>query len=155
MKAVMGGIILSTSLLLFGCDKPPTTNSESVNATAHKTVAIGQNMAVMRFLAQKWQLKNINNIPIDRSVVMDFTTIESGTFTIISECQSISVIIDANALPHKISVEQIARQIKPCSDEFEDNLMSIVADIGRFERQSDNLVLISFQDTLQLSATDN
>lgn len=152
MKVVRGSILLGISLLIFSCDNPSNkTTGESVNPTTYKTVFIGQNIALMKFLAQKWQLTNINNIPVDKAVVMDFTAIDKGVFTIISECQSIPVVIDVGALPDKISVEQIDRKIKPCSDDFEDNLMSIVADIGRFDRQGDQLVLISFQDTLQLS----
>lgn len=165
MKIFTGIIIISVSLFINACDKSnerfsdrssdkPSANisDQTVSPNFHKTIFIGQNIALMNFLAQKWQLISINNIPTDKFIIIDLQTIERGIFTIHSECQTIIVNIEDDALPDKMLVEQIHRDIKPCSDSFEDYLMSIVADISHFSRQENgNLVLISFQDTLQLS----
>lgn len=145
-------VCLGVGLLsITGCDSDIAT-SDTTGLSSNKAIIAGQNYAVMSFLSKKWQLYAINDKPVGQNVVLDFTNIKDGAVKVDTDCQSIPLLFDVSKLPSALVVNGIHREIKPCSDAFEDNLMSIMADVSRFERQDDSLKLVSYQDNLLLVA---
>lgn len=123
-----------------------------------KSLTFGRQSAVFRHLSQVWQITAIDDVPTNRYAHLDLTHLSEGkaSIQIRKECTPISIVFfTQNITKGDIYVSSIERTLDECSDDFEDQLMSIVADTRRLERDPQDLnklTLISYQHTLTLTA---
>lgn len=150
--------------VLSGCQPPndePHQHHEPLKPLSlSKSLTFGRQSAIFRHLSGVWQIDAIDDIPTHRHAKIDLTRLSEGgkaSIEIHQDCTPISVVFNTrNIVKGDIHVSSIERTISPCSDEFEDQLMSIVADARRIEKDEKNpnkIILISYQHTLTLTAT--
>lgn len=151
--------LIIVAMCLQGCNNENedelSSNKFTIAISPTAAIDAGQDLAATSFLAKKWQLQSIDDMPLPHMVVMDFTNIKDGHATMHSPCQSIQVLFDTAQLPHKLNVVDIERDLMRCSDSFEDRLMAHLADLISFEKQGGMLVLHAYQGDLVLTAVDD
>lgn len=150
------------TLSLLACQPPANQthqHSEPLKPLSlSKSLTFGRQSAVFRHLSQVWQITAIDDVPTNRYAHLDLTHLSEGkaSIQIRKECTPISIVFfTQNITKGDIYVSSIERTLDECSDDFEDQLMSIVADTRRLERDShdlDKIKLISYQHTLTLTA---
>lgn len=137
----------------------PTSNKyakgDSLGVATHESLAYGRQSAAYRHLSQVWQISHIDNTPIPTLAYLDLTQISNGKALVRTSerCRPISVAFNTkNIATGQIHVTRIERVLDDCADDFEDKLMSIVADTRRLDKGRDGqMVLISYGHTLTLS----
>ncbi len=163
-KTVALVAVLTSLLTLTGCDdtdlsSPPLKldNTDTFTPLSPNTsLNYGRESAIFHHLSQTWKLSEINHIPVEGNVILDFTKIDQGKALVwlSKKCQPISVQFDTSNISRgELSIINIQRQLTDCSTQTEDDLMMILADTRYLERDTlaqNKLVLGSYQDTLTL-----
>lgn len=146
--------------LLTACQpNSPTSDKyskgESLGITTNESLAYGRQSAAYRHLSQVWHISHIDNVPVSTPAYLDLTQISTGNALVKANerCRPISVVFNTkNIATGQIHVMRIERVIDDCADDFEDKLMSIVADTRRLNKSGDGqVVLISYGHTLTLN----
>lgn len=131
------------------------SKGDSLGVATHESLAYGRQSAAYRHLSQVWQISHIDNVPTTTPAYLDLTQINSGHALVKTnqQCRPISVVFNTkNIATGQIYVTRIERVIDDCSDDFEDKLMSIVADTRRLDKgRGGQVILISYGHTLTLS----
>lgn len=162
-KLLLGGGIILSLLALLACQPsstPAHQHSEPLKPLSlSKSLTFGRQSAIFRHLSQVWQITAIDGVPTTRYAHLDLTHLGKdgkASIELNKNCTPISIVFfTQNIAKGDIYVSSIERTLDDCSDDFEDQLMSIVADTRRLERDShdlNKLTLISYQHTLTLTA---
>lgn len=119
---------------------------------APSEVAIeGQKNALVHFIAQKWQLKSINHIPVAHPVTLDLREFPLSKGYAFTECDEIFLEFDTSKiLGGALSIINIERKIGECSHNAGDDMMRILGDLHSFHHQNGVLTLISLKDKIEL-----
>lgn len=131
----------------------------------------GRESAAYRHLTRLWQIRQINGQPIQRTVILDLGQIMQGVgvLTLYPSsnhteinigCTPINLYFDIqNISTGTLHTKEIQRTLTACSDEFEDMMIDILADINYIEyttnenqESSDaSITIIAYQDKILLT----
>lgn len=156
----VGGLMVGVMLFLTGCqppDHPNQANTQNTTLSSTRTLGLGRQSAIFGYLAKRWQILQINEIPAGTTALLDLSDIENGNaqLSLGKQCTPIRLRLDISQLNKGIiSTKEIERELDDCSDEFEDRLMSTLADLTYVEKNpasaTDTLVLSAYQDKIVL-----
>lgn len=130
--------------------------NDSLAFSSYKSLNYGRQSAAYYHLSTVWHVTHIDDVPLTRPAHIDLRQLNQGqAYVYLHEaCPPISVVFNVHRIASgELYVTRIERMINDCSDEFEDSLMSIVADTRRLikGRNANEITLISYQHTLTLS----
>lgn len=130
-------------------------HNDNTQLSTKKPLGLGRSNAVLGYLAQNWQITQINNIPISHTATLDLTQITQGkgVATLGNHCKPILITFDVSLLEQGlIKTSEIERELDDCSDSFEDRLMSALSDVSHIQKDpnKNELILKGYQDTLWL-----
>lgn len=167
LKMIGVPTILMSALLcgLTACDPDTNTNTPAPSLTQSnmdalsptRSLGIGRESAIFGYLAKKWQITQINDIPVQSSVILNLQQIENGIgeLSLGANCSPVRIQFDIGELSKGvISTKEIERELSECSNTFEDRLMSTLADLTYIEKRpintTDTLILSAYQDKITL-----
>lgn len=118
----------------------------------------GRRSAMYRHLSRQWRVTKINHSAVREGIVLDLRNIEteSASLQLSPHCKAIAIDFDmSSAAAGRIAIKEIHRELSACSDEFEDQMMSVLADViyieyGTSAQGIDIIELISYQDKIIL-----
>lgn len=161
--------VLVSGMFLLGCEfaadqstaKPNQSNQETPTGllSPSHSLTYGHESALYRYLSKRWQVAAINEMPVQQGVILDFNKIadKQASLTVGQGCQPIEMKFEiVNATTGAVGVSEIRRELSQCSDGFEDDLMSALADVIYLEYATEqyneeHIVLISYQDKILLT----
>ncbi len=157
--------LFATSVGITGCNDNANSDGQALeqanDAKSFKPLATfytpnqanihGQQSALNHFLSRRWQLKNINHIPIAEPVSIDLSDFTHGHGTAFTSCDRIDFILDTSKLASGgLSISKIERKMNDCTHNIGDDIMRIFGDLHSFHRKDDVLILISLKDEIEL-----
>lgn len=149
-------IILSVTLLACHQDDnaPEPINNNISLISPNNSLALGRQSAVFQHLSQVWQVSEIDGIPTDRLVILDFRDLANARAHMnIDDCGVFELALDIDNLDTgAFAVKEIERELdEHCSTTFEDTMMAIIASSQKLERSdSQKLTLTAYQNRLTL-----
>ena len=163
------GVLALGVLFLLGCElstgqsEPKTDKAEQQTPAGllspSNSLNYGHESALYRYMSKRWQVAAINDLPVQQGVILDFNKIadKQASLTVGQGCQPIVMKFEVlNATTGAVGVSEIHRELSQCSDGFEDDLMSALADVIYLEYATEqyneeHIVLISYQDKILLT----
>lgn len=150
-------VLPALAVLMVGCDRSEAESqrlaeyvSAPVLGVSNTATAIGKTKATKQFIAKKWQLVSMNDEPVLGELFLDLTEFGAGRGKFYDHCEQILVDFNTNGVSSKkLAVTGSARQNGLCDSKLIENVMWILSEIQAFERDGDELIIQTVQDSIR------